>query len=218
MAGLARHHLYLLTEDDSDDQIVLFLLEMMTGRRLEVVTTHLRRRGGIGEVRKKLPLMLSAIRRSGVQASAVFTVVIDNDRSVEHASHPGGDRAHGCRHCDVLATVRQLFPDGWPIPGAVAVPVQMIETWLLLMHDKTKYPLESALPPCARSDQGVAIRIHGPSPPPQLKDLVDLECRRAGRTKGDFALDCIQRLDADDLAARSPSFASFRNQVAEWPP
>jgi hypothetical protein len=212
-------HLYLLTEDDSDDQIFLFLMEMMTGRRLDIVTTKLRRGGGIGEVRKKLPYMIALIRRAGVQASAVFTVALDNDRAPEHPNHVIRAHVAGtvCRHCGLLGTLHELFPDGWPIPRAIAVPVQMLETWLLLMHDRVKYPVESALPLCARREQPVAVRHYGPNPPPQLKDLVDLEREAAGLSRADFALECIGGLDVEDLATRSPSFSLFRDQVAAWP-
>jgi hypothetical protein len=94
----------------------------------------------------------------------------------------------------------------------------MIESWLLLLHDPLKYRAESELPVCARRDQAVAIRHYGPNPPPQLKDLVEQECKATGKTKSDFALDCVLRLDIADLAARSPSFALFHQQVAGWPP
>jgi hypothetical protein len=212
-------YLFLLTEDDSDDQIIVFLLEMMTARRFEVTTTKMRRGGGVGEVRRKLPLVLAAIRRMGIVEGAAFTVVLDNDRALQHPGHLV-EPHHGpdvrCRHCELRDALDRCLPDGWPIPGAIAIPVQMIEAWLLLLHDKTKYPLESGLPLCARRDQPIAVRHYGAAPPPQLKDLVDLERAATAKNRHDFALGCALALDMQDLAARSPSFALFAKQVLAW--
>jgi hypothetical protein len=216
MAGAAvPAQLYFLTEDDWDDQVLLFLLEMMTGRRLDVVRTRLRRGGGIGEVRKKLALMFAAIRRLGAQDGLVFTVAVDNDRAVPHAAH-GANRDLACRHCGVDEEIHRLLPDGRSIPGAIAVPVEMLEAWILLMHDPTTYAREYDLPRCARRYQPIAIRTYGAMPPPQLKDLLESECVRIGRTRTELAEAAVLRLDAEDLAARSPSFALFRRQVIAW--
>jgi hypothetical protein len=210
---------YFLSEDDFDDQVYLYVLEMLLSRRVEALPIRLRRGGGIGEVRKKLPLLLSDIRRTGQVDGTYFLIGIDNDRALEHPTHQPG--AHSgtetCRHCRVMTTIHEGMPDGWPIPGALALPVQMIESWLLLMCDARRYPRESALPPCARRDQSAARRLFGAKPPDQLKDLVDAEQRSSGApTKADFALTCIVGLDVNDLAARSPSFDRFRGDVAAW--
>jgi hypothetical protein len=104
-----------------------------------------------------------------------FVIGIDNDRAVEHPTHErrAHSREEGCRHCGLTDAIYTGMPNGWPIPGAVAVPVQMIEAWLLLMHDVERYPQEATLPVCARRDQETARRLYGADPPPQLKDLVD---------------------------------------------
>jgi hypothetical protein len=94
----------------------------------------------------------------------------------------------------------------------------MVESWLLLMHDRSKYPEESKLPVCGRSGQPAARLVYGANPPPQLKDLLDTEWRASGAaSKDDFALACVLRLDPDDLAARAPSFGRFRAEVSKWP-
>lgn len=209
-------HVYILSEDDFDDQVYTYILEMLISGRVEVVQVRLRRGGGIGEVRKKLRLLLALIRQVGVQPDMYFVVAMDNDRALEHPSHE--PRPHSedapCRHCALIEAVYAGMPDGWPIPGAIAVPVQMIETWLLLMHDRARYPEESVVPPFGRSDQPIARRLLGANPPPQLKDLVDAERGRATRTE--FSLNCVLRLDPEDLGDRSPSFRRFRDQVSEW--
>jgi hypothetical protein len=213
---------YLLTEADWDDQILLFLLEVLTGRQMKEVRTRFRK-GGIGEAKRLLAPMLATIRRSGVQDHAVFVVAMDNDRAREHRAPDQPDHVTGphpeskpCRFCALSERVAELLPDGHPIPGAIAVPVQMIEAWLLMIHDANKYPDEAALPSCARRDKPAAQRHYGNDPPMQLKDLWDDECRNAKMTAADLAADCISRLDHTSLAARSPSFRLFRNQVMAW--
>lgn len=211
-------HVYILSEDDFDDEVYLYVLEALLGTRVDPVAVRLRRGGGIGEVRKKLPLFLQHIRRTGHVDDTYFVVAIDNDRAPQHSAHePTVPRAAGCRHCDLDGAIHAATPDGWPIPGAIAVPVQMMEAWLLLMIDPARYPQEATLPQCGWRDQPVARSVYGADPPPQLKDLTEMEQREAGlATKSDFAVECVLRLDATDLAQRSPSFAHFQRQVSRW--
>jgi hypothetical protein len=208
---------YLLSEDDFDEQVYVYVLEALLASGVEPVPLRLRRGGGLGEVRKKLPLLLQIIRHTGPQEGMRFVVGIDNDRAVEHPTHEAKQhsRAESCRHCALTDAVHGEMPDGWPIPGAIAVPVQMIEAWLLLMYAPEKYRDEASLPTCAWRDRAAARTVYGGSPPPQLKDLFDAE--RGASTKANFALECVMKLDATDLAARSPSFARFRDAVAAWP-
>jgi hypothetical protein len=212
-------HVYILSEDDFDDEVYVYVLEALLGAHVAPVPVRLRRRGGIGEVRKKLRLLLDMIRHTGPVDDTYFVVAIDNDRAPEHSKHePAAPRARGCRHCDLDDAVHAATPDGWPIPGAIAVPVQMIEAWLLLMYDPARYEREATLPQCGWRDQDVARRVYGADPPPQLKDLTEKERREADiATKSDFAAECVLRLDATDLAQRSPSFAHFQRQVSRWP-
>jgi hypothetical protein len=212
-------HVYLLSEDDSDDQVYVYLLEMLLEKRVELVQRVRSRRGGVGEVRKRLPLLFAAIRRAGVVEDTYFLVAIDNDRAPEHPAHEGRphSKAEECRHCALERAMGHALPDGRPIPGALAVPVQMIESWLLMMHDPATYPNEATLPMYARRRGVAARRAHGHDPPPQLKDLVRSAREARGWSEADFALDCVTRLDADDLAERSPSFQRFRDEVRGWP-
>jgi hypothetical protein len=210
---------YILSEDDFDDQVYVYVLEALLGARVDPIPVRLRRGGGIGEVRKKLPLLLGMIRRTGPVDDTYFVVAIDNDRHPQHSAHvPTEPHARGCRHCDLMDAVHAATPDGWPIPGAIAVPVQMIEAWLLLMYDPKRYEREATLPQCGWQHQPIAQRVYGAAPPPQLKDLAEKEQREADiATKADFALTCVLRLDPADLAQRAPSFAHFQLQVSRWP-
>jgi hypothetical protein len=209
---------YVLSEDDFDDQVYVYVLEVLLQTRVDVLPLRLRRGGGIGEVRKKLPLLVSAIRRTGPVDDTYFVVAIDNDRVPQHAAHVQHvPHESECRHCRIMDAIHEGMPDGWPVPGAVAVPVEMIEAWLLLMYDPVRYARESDLPACAGRDQEVARQRYGADPPPQLKDLFEKEKQDArSATKADFALACVLRLDPAALAERAPSFAHFRQQVSGW--
>jgi hypothetical protein len=212
-------HVYLLSEHDFDDQVYVYLLEAMLAARVEPIQVRLRRGGGIGEVRKKLPLLLSEIRRTGPTEDTFFLIGIDNDRAVEHPSHErlAHTSKEACRHCTLTRAIHSGLLDGWPIPGAIALPVQMIESWLLLMHDPDRYPQEWSLPACTWSHQEAARALYGADPPPQVKDLFEASLRASllSRTKAEFALECVLRLDAEGLAARSPSFDRFRCEVSQ---
>jgi hypothetical protein len=210
---------YVLSEDDVDDQAYVYVLEALLGAHVDLVPVRVRRSGGIGEVRKRLPLLLSILRHTGQVDDTYFVVAIDNDRKPQHSEHEQeAPHARGCRHCDLEDAIHAAMPDGWPIPGAIAVPVQMIEAWLLLMYDPARYPLEATLPYYGRRGQPIARSFYGAAPPPQLKDLTDMEQRDAGiAAKSDFAMACVLRLDAADLARRAPSFAHFQRQVSPWP-
>lgn len=108
--------------------------------------------------------------------------------------------------------------DEWPIPGAIAVPVEMLESWLLLICNGETYRDEASLPPFGRKNQKLARDFYTPKDPPdQLKDLSDLEKRERGIDATlEFVAYCAGQLDPDDLAARAPSFALFRSQVDSW--
>jgi hypothetical protein len=209
---------YILSEDDFDDEVYVYILDVLLGTHVARLPVRLRRGGGIGEVRKKLTLFVSMIQRTGPVDDTYFVVAIDNDRAPQHSEHEAAaPRAAGCRHCDLDDAIHAAMPDGWPIPGVIAVPVQMIEAWLLLMYGPERYQREAALPQCGWRDQDVARRVYGADPPPQLKNLTEMEQREAGiATKSDFAAECVLRLDATDLAQRSPSFAHFQRQVSRW--
>lgn len=103
----------------------------------------------------------------------------------------------------------------WPVKAAIAVPVEMLESWLLLICG---HPPES-LPLFARQKDAAAARFYAPQRVSnQLKDLCQLEMTQASiQSMADFCLECaVNRLEPDELAAQSLSFAAFKRQVEEW--
>ena len=219
-------YLYLLSESDNDDAFYTTCVEQLTGKTLEVISTRLRRGGGLPELRSKLPILLRQIKHTGYVEDTFFVVALDNDRSPVHPLHeqrPGlsmKDRQKVCRYCEIREMIHDILgdQDEWPIPGAIAVPVEMLESWLLLICNGEKYQGEDALPLFAKKDQKGARDFYTPhNPPDQLKDLCEFERHQLDiESTIAFVAYCARQVDPDDLATRAPSFALFKQQVDTW--
>lgn len=219
--------LWLLAESDLDEAFFEGCAQAITGRSFRAQSRRLRKGSGIGAVRASLTLMLNAILRTGALDDTFFIAAMDNDRAPQHPTgvRPPGplsrfDRNKQNRHRELLGAAEAILgPDRsqWPIPGAIAVPVEMIETWALLISDPLQH--QDRLPIFAAADSASAKDYHGGTPAPQLKDLVEQLCAARGMSKADLFLDhACSAFDADDLAERAPSFALFLADLRAWPP
>ncbi|MEL6353951.1 MAG: hypothetical protein AAFR58_19670, partial [Cyanobacteria bacterium J06627_28] len=144
-------YLYLLSEDDSDDIFFSRCLAKITGKSYEVVSRRLRKRGGISEVRKKLPLLIKQIQQTRLTENIFFLIAIDNDRSPLHPEHrrrddfsrlTKQDQKKSCRLCEIerlMANTLGFDRNTWSVQGTVAIPVEMIESWQLLICEPQKY-------------------------------------------------------------------------------
>ncbi len=225
-------YLYLLSEDDNDDLFYQGCLQKITGQPFEIIPLRIRKGGGIGAVRKSLPILLQQIQYSGVQEQSRFVVALDNDRSPIHPDHlrpadfsqlPKADQKKACRHCELeqvamakLGAARKQ----WPIQGAIAVPVQMLEAWLLLITAPETYSNETGLPLFSEKSSSSAKHYHSSQKPPeQLKDLKRKEKKRLGiGSDRDFCQYCVDQLDPESLATLSPSFQMFMDEIKSWTP
>jgi hypothetical protein len=226
------NYLHLLSEDDNDDVFYRSCLSKITAQSYEVISKRLRKGGGLREVRKKLPILLNQLKYTGEVPNTFFLVAIDNDRSPIHANHERSgdlsklskaDQKKDCRYCEVGRVIESVLGSdrgAWPIPGVIAIPVEMIESWQLLICNPNQYDQEQNLPIFPEKSKSSARLYHTPSNvPEQLKDLVDKEKARQGlRSTLDFYRYCADKLDVTDLMARSPSFTQFAQQVAVWEP
>ena len=177
------------------------------------------------ELRSKSRILLGQIKHTGFVADTFFLIALDNDRSPVHPTHERRaglsrkERQKDCRYCEINSVIRSILGerDEWPIPGAIAVPVEMLESWLLLICNAQTYQDEASLPPFATKEGKLARDFYAPrKSPDQLKDLCDLEKNNLDIGTDGFIAYCVGRLDPDDLAARAPSFALFRRQVDAW--
>jgi hypothetical protein len=223
------HYVYILSEDDNDDHFYEGCLNKITGICHEVVPLRLRKNGGISEVRKKLPILLKTIQYSGHVENAWFLVALDNDRSPIHPDHtkpadfsklPRDDQTKTCRYCDLERVVTEKLGTDrqqWPIKGVIAVPVQMLETWLLLIANPIKHNDEKSLPMFAEKGKPSTRDYYKSNPPPQLKDLKEVEKQRLEiESNGEFCKYCADQLNPVDLRQRSPSFKQFMDEINAW--
>ena len=108
---------------------------------------------------------------------------------------------------DALGTDRGM----WPVDVAVAMPVEMIESWILLLCD----PSRPTLPLFAEAIQPSARAYHGVKPPRQLKDLCKAEAAALGKSLGDYFWHATEK-DIEATIAVSPSFRMFVEELRQW--
>jgi len=223
-------YLHLLSEDDNDDVFYKACLERIHDCEYEILPTRIRKGGGIGAVRQALPPFLSVIKNTGPVESTFFLISVDNDRRPLHPDHPQREDFHKlskkeqtdpCRHCEVAGRIQEKLgeqQDDWPIPGAIAVPVEMLESWLLLICNPEKYRAETELPVFANKDKPSAQNYYSRKKPvpDQLKELVELERQILGHSKRQFYQHCASVLNPDALVQVSPSFSQFLSQISHW--
>ncbi|MEM1096650.1 MAG: hypothetical protein AAGJ10_18785 [Bacteroidota bacterium] len=58
-----------------------------------------------------------------------FVISVDNDRTT-HPAHPETrpHRKAGNRYNEIKQLIDTQWLDAWPVPGAIAVPVEMLES------------------------------------------------------------------------------------------
>jgi hypothetical protein len=213
--------LSLLTEDDNDDIFFELCAQRISGKSFfQTEPRRLRKNGGIGAVRKAMRPFLNDLRKVE-SLDAYFIIALDNDRAPDHEqTHQRlprlakADHKKACRVCEIRRAIEEVWggnPDKWPAKGAIAVPVQMLESWILHTFEHAD---DEALPIFSRKTQARAVEYHNGNPPDQLKDLCD--ARRDGRDKAEFTLEVASAMDLETVASRSASFNAFNEQVAAW--
>ena len=201
-------YLWLLSESDNDDAFYKACVERLTGKTVHLVPRKLRKGSGLSALRSNSRLMLQQIQQSGYSDDTFFLIAWDNDRSPVHPKHEQRsglskkERQKGCRYCEIESVIRSTLGERnvWPIPGAIAVPVEMLESWLLLICDGEHYRDEASLPPFAGKDQKPARDFYAPkNPPDQLKDLCDIEKNKLEIDTRGFIVHCAGRLGCIDI-------------------
>lgn len=222
--------LHILSEDDNDDFFYKACLEKITNRDYEILSTRLRKGGGIAAVRQALSLFLIGIQNTGPVEATFFLISVDNDRRCLHPDHAQRadfnqlskkEQTDPCRYCELEERVQEKFGqdrEKWPIPGAIVVPVEMLESWLLLIYNSEKYLSEAKLPIFSEKSKPSAIKYYGGlnKVPDQLKDLVKAERQSLGHSKQEVYQYCASMLKPDALASISPSFSQFLMQIQGW--
>lgn len=227
---MTENWVYILSESDYDDLFYTLCLETMTKQGYHLISRRMRPGSGISSVRRSIRLLLKDIVHTGRVEQTFFVIALDNDRCPVHPQHeqiphihklPDREQHKQCRFCEIEQSVQDILGKNrhcWPIQGAIAVPVQMLESWLLLICNQDTYKDERALPLFAWKSQTLAQRYYAPEQPDdQLKDLKEREKVRLQLTsEEDFCLYCIEHLVPETLARIAPGFALFKQQVEEW--
>lgn len=233
--------LYLVTESDNDAWFYALCAEKLTGRAFDPQPLKNRKGDGISAVKKQLRYALRGARAAAGGAERVaFIAAVDNDRAphdengaqqdASGASSPTGtgldrnklieaERNRERRHDWMLETVEGELGKNrsvWPMDVALAVPVEMIESWIV--RARREQPPQPT-PHFSRANSARARQYYAPSePPPQWKDLAGEEQRASGHSNvRDFYFEVAASLDADSLAGRSLSFRMFKDWLDGWP-
>ena len=163
-----------------------------------------------------LKFIPKALKRFYSQCAQFAVIGIDNDGDIdldeaaisEDPRHPRHENHHGatvagCRHCLIEEAITQIRPQlnwipkkpGATWPTLVAVPVEMIETWLLILRE------DLGVQRRRRSIQ--KQRLYG-KPVATRTDVLNV------------ALPLVRSMTPDDLnglAQKSPSFRHFHDQI-----
>jgi len=215
--------IYIVAESEGDALFYLTCAERIHGTAFDFKFCESRRGSGIAQARRMLRYMLADVRNSHGGGPGIFWIAaIDNDRAPQH---PNGARPLGTltsadqrktnRYTELLAEASSQHVTD---TGAIAVPVEMIESWVLQALSPGAL---LDLPAFSEQEASLAITYyrvnHHSSPPPQLKDLAHAAMRQRGcQNWYEFLIEVAGQLDATGLAQQSRSFALFRDDLLRW--
>lgn len=216
-------YLYLLCEGEVDEMFYERLAERVTGLSFSIVEEYRYRRGDNWKsVLAHARILLDKLQHWTEKQDVAVIIAVDNDRAPAHPGNltpdhllPAKDREKAPRYVELRQLLAKKFgddPGDWPLDVAVAMPVEMIESWLLLLLE----PNRAEPPLFAEADSASAQAHHQGKPPPQLKDLRDAAARARQLTRFDLFWEGADQGDLDQLALRSPSFALFTADLRSW--
>lgn len=191
-------------EDDTDEDVFRILLSRVLGTEVVPSGTKYRfPRGGWTSVIRLAPIIAKDAYQKGLDG-ALFAIDNDGASPTHVAAHK--EVVKGCRACELRVAARVHEPLSWPRHGLMAlryvfaVPVQALETWLLLArgHDF--------------KGEGEALG-RDPSGRAKLKYLLYGMEHPDRDTMRSAALPIAESLNVEALAKVSPSFADFLTQL-----
>lgn len=215
--------LYILCEGERDDVFYETLAERVTSQTFSRTDDHFRVRHGANwkTAMAAARLLMSRIKHWHGRQEIAVIVAVDNDRS---PGHPGGtppartlpsfDQKKQPRYPELKRIIEDaLGPNRnqWPVDVAIAMPVEMVESWVLTLLN----PERGELPIYAEAAQGLARQYYGSTPPPQLKDLRDQEAAVLSMNQDELF---FHAASCDHAAAEavSPSLKMFTDELRQW--
>jgi hypothetical protein len=191
-------------EDDTDEDVFRVLLSRLLATEVVPSETQYRiPRGGWAPALRLAPIIAKDAYNKGLDG-ALFA--IDNDGATPTHSGAHREPAKGCRLCELRAAAQVSEPLSWPRHGLpalrylFAVPVQALETWLLLARG---HDFKGESETLGRDPSGRA----------KLKHLLYGMEHPDRDTMRSAALPIAEALDVGALAKVSPSFADFLTQL-----
>ncbi len=219
--------LYVVSESDADAEFYALCVQRLCGEAPRLVLLRNSKNQDVTAVTATLDLGLKqAVKAAGSTRQAGFIGAMDNDRA-PHPENAGGlqrerltppEQQREDRRKWMLEVVTDWLGKhraAWPLPVALAVPVEMLESWLVMIFRPE--PLQPARHFSWAESPGARDYYHPEPPPPQWKDLcLELQAALGKPDRESFFLYAAERLDAVALAERSASFAEFKAMVEAW--
>lgn len=223
--------LYIAAESDLDAGFYKLCAERVTGLGFAddlVETLRVRKRSGVDAVKKFLRDQLRVAHSRAKAGEAVhFIASMDNDRAPHPENEKRLSRSALCEEEQERqsrlewikqAAISVLGENAivWPVKVAFAVPVEMIESWIIQILDSELD--EKALPHFSLADsQRARLYYNRPDPPEQCKDRVKTLHEQSGlASRDEFYLSVVLAMEPDHLASRCHSFAIFKQGLDGW--
>lgn len=218
--------LYILCEGERDELFYERLCERLSGFTFSRPEEFRLRNGSNWKTAiAGARLLLERFSRWKTPQQIALLIAIDNDRA---PGHPGGRTyprpfpAHHRQKEPRYAKLQTLVngklgsdPATRNVQAVIAMPVEMVESWLLLLLEPSR--TEESLPPFAEADSAIAREYYGKEPPAQLKNLREAVRQQRGVDDDALFFDAADTGDLQRLAAASRSFAVFREQAEVLP-
>lgn len=215
-------YLYTLCEGELDEIFYERIAEHITGFSFHSDQEFRLRHGANWKTAlANAKLLLNRVRHWTDKQDVAVIIAVDNDRAPDHPEGrtyplplPKFDRQKEPRHRKLVFMLEESMGKDrskWPVDVALAVPVEMIESWVLLLLN----PEYDTLPPYSEASSPLAERYYGSRPPPQLKDLRD----EAAKSRGLNLDELFWQAAGEDLEAAakvSPSLRLFLDDLKAW--
>jgi hypothetical protein len=215
-------YLYILCEGELDEMFYERIAERVTGETFQSDEEFRVRQGSNWKTAiATAQLLLNRFKGWKTPQEVAVIIAVDNDRA---PGHPGGrayprplpkaDQKKESRYPKLAALVKESLgedPQQWPVKVALAVPVEMIESWVLTLLD----PDREELPVFSEASGELARQYYEGKPPPQLKDLRDEEAAKRGLSRDELFW-AAAGSDLGTGASVSPSLQLFLNDLKSW--
>lgn len=215
-------YLYILCEGELDEMFYERLAERVTGQSFEADQEFRLRHGSNWKTAiASARLLIQRVRRWTSRQDIAVIIAVDNDRAPGHPAAtaparplPKADQKKEERYAKLVSMLDEALGKertNWPVEVALAVPVEMFESWVLTLLD----PKRAELPLFSEASSRLAREYHGAKPPPQLKDL----CKDAAAASGMSLMELFWRAAESDLseaASSSDSLRLFLEDLQSW--